>query len=376
MNIVIAAGGTGGHLYPAVALAREFLNRDPSTRVLFLGTARGIESKVLTHEGFELKLIAAKPVMGRGIREAALALIGFPIAVVQSIGILRSRRADLVIGVGGYTSPAVIVAAFLLRIARVIVEPNAYPGLANMAVGPFAQRVFLAFESAAGSFSASKVRVVGTPVRQAFHDAGGTGAGLAVDTGTKRLLVFGGSQGAKAINQAMIEALSKLRDMKDTLQVTHQTGDADHARVKAAYDATGFRGSVVPFVYDMPLVLRAADLVVARSGAMTIAEVTACGKPAILIPLPQAIYNHQAKNAQVMEAAGAAMVIPQSDLNGPTLAQAIRSILEDADRLQAMSQRSVTIRRIDSAEVIVRECYALMGGQNGTNGVIGRAGAQ
>ncbi len=374
MNIVIAAGGTGGHLYPAVALVREFLKRDPSTRAVFIGTTRGIESNVLAHEGFELKLIASKPVMGRGIREAVTALIGLPIAVVQSIGILRSRRADLVIGVGGYTSPAVVLAAFLLRIARVIVEPNAYPGMANMAVGPFAQRVFLAFESAAGSFSSSKVRVVGTPVRQAFLESEGQAAGAATERGAKRLLVFGGSQGAQAINQAMIEALPELHDMKDRLLVTHQTGEADRERAKAAYEAAGFHADVAPFIYDMPRVLRAADLVVSRSGAMTIAEVTACGKPAVLIPLPQAIYNHQAKNAQVMEAAGAAVVIPQSDLTGHTLALAVRSILENAERLRTMSRRSMTMRRIDSAEVIVRECYALMGGQNETNGAIGRAG--
>ncbi len=375
MNIVIAAGGTGGHLYPAIALAREFLKRDPSTRVVFLGTARGIESKVLAHEGFELKLIGAKPVMGRGIREAITALIGLPVVIVQAIRLLRSKRADLVIGVGGYTSPAVVLAAFLLRISRVIVEPNACPGMANIAVGPFAQRVFVAFDSAAGAFRWSETRVVGTPVRQAFLEPESKAAGSPTERGGKRLLVFGGSQGAKAINTAMIEALPELRDLRDMLLVTHQTGEADHVRVKAAYDAAGFRADVVPFIYDMPRVLRAADVILSRSGAMTVAEVTASGKPAILIPLPQAIYNHQAKNAEVMEAAGAAVVIPQSDLTGPGLAQVIRSILGDAERLRAMSQRSMAMRRIDSAEVIVRECYALTGGRNGTNGAAGRARA-
>lgn len=375
MNIVIAAGGTGGHLYPAVALARTFLQRDTSTRILFVGTERGIESKVLAHEGFKLKLIAAKPVMGRGIRQAIAALIGLPIAVVQAIGILRSHRADLVIGVGGYTSPAVVLAAFLLRITRVILEPNAYPGMANMAVGPFAQRVFLAFESAAGSFSRSKVRVVGTPVRQEFLEPAERPTATTTGRDVTRLLVFGGSQGAKAINTAMLEALVELRDLKDRLLITHQTGEADHARVKAVYDAAGFHAEVVPFIYDMPPILRQADLVVSRSGAMTIAEVTACGKPAILVPLPQAIYNHQAKNAQVMEAAGAAVVIPQSGLRGGTLGQTIRSLIRDRARLQTMSGRSATMRRVDSAEIIVRDCYALMGGQNGTNGARGRAGA-
>jgi len=170
MTIVIAAGGTGGHLYPAVALAREFLRRDPATKVLFVGTARGLESNVLTHEGFDLVLISAKPVMGKGLFGAVAGLCAMPVSLWQCLRILRTRRADLVIGVGGYTSPMLLLAAALTGVTRVILEPNANPGMANKAVGPFAQRVFLAFESAADSFNRSKVRVVGTPIRKAFLD--------------------------------------------------------------------------------------------------------------------------------------------------------------------------------------------------------------
>jgi UDP-N-acetylglucosamine--N-acetylmuramyl-(pentapeptide) pyrophosphoryl-undecaprenol N-acetylglucosamine transferase len=370
MNIVIAAGGTGGHLYPAVALAHEFLRQDPRARILFVGTARGIESKVLAHEGFELRLITAKPVMGRGFVQAATALLSLPIGIWQSIGILRRRRADLVIGVGGYTSPAVLAAAFLLGIPRVILEPNASPGMANKAVGPFAQRVFLAFESAGGAFAPSKVRVVGTPIRREFYEEG-EGREARGEPRAFRLLIFGGSQGAKAINSAMIEALPDLTDMRERLAVTHQTGDADHARVSAAYQTAGFRAEVVPFLYDMPRVLRAADLVVSRAGAITIAEVTACGKPAILIPLPQAIYNHQARNAQVMESAGAAVVLPQAELTGSKLARAIRELLQDPERLTRMSARSLAMGRTDAAAAIVRECYALIGGDHETDRSVG-----
>jgi UDP-N-acetylglucosamine--N-acetylmuramyl-(pentapeptide) pyrophosphoryl-undecaprenol N-acetylglucosamine transferase len=371
MTIVIAAGGTGGHLYPGVALAREFLRRDPATKVLFVGTARGLESKVLDHERFELMLISAQPVMGRGLWKAMSGLCALPVSLWQCLRILRIRRADLVIGVGGYTSPMMILAAALTGVMRVILEPNAYPGMANRAVGPFAQRVFLSFESAADSFDRAKVRVVGTPIRKAFlesiHQRQKQSKSL-------HLLVFGGSQGAKAINTAMIAGLPELMTQLPLLTVTHQTGEADHARVAEAYRRASIVAHVVPFLYDMPATLRQADLVVARAGAMTVAELTACGKPAILIPLPSAIYDHQTRNAQVMEAAGAAVILPQSALTGLLLARTVVAILGDPERLRVMETASLSMRRIDAAEVIVRECYLFMGGHHDVNHSVGAAG--
>ncbi|MDH4097360.1 MAG: undecaprenyldiphospho-muramoylpentapeptide beta-N-acetylglucosaminyltransferase [Nitrospira sp.] len=373
MTVVIAAGGTGGHLYPAVALAREFLKRDPSTKILFVGTRRGIESKVLAHEGFELKFITAKPVMGKGLFAVIQGLLSVPVGLWQSLGILRQRRADVVIGVGGYTSPAMLAAAALRGTARVIVEPNAYPGMANKAVAPFAQRIFLAFESAAASFDRQKVRVVGTPVRQEFLVRAGQGEGPPVGA-SQHLLVFGGSQGAKAINSAMLDGAASLVERLPGLTITHQTGEADYQRVRDTYGRSGVQAEVVPFLYDMPKVLRKADLVVARAGAMTIAELTACGKPAILIPLPTAIYDHQMKNARAMEAAGGAMVLPQADLSGSTLSELVSAILLNRQRLQAMSAKSHEMRRIDAGEVIVRECYALMGVTHDRDRSVGAAG--
>lgn len=357
MTIVMAAGGTGGHLYPAVALAREFLRRDPASKVLFVGTARGLESSVLAHEGFDLALISAKPVMGKSLFGMVRGLCALPGSLWQCLKILRARRADLVIGAGGYTSPMMLLAAALRRVPRVILEPNAYPGMANRAVGPFAQRVFLAFESAADSFNPSRVRVVGTPIRQAFLD--GVQASQA-KPGPLHLLIFGGSQGAKAINTAVLEGLPELMAQLPQLTITHQTGESDHARVVEAYRCAGIAAEVTPFLYDMPAALRQADLVVARAGAMTVAELTACGKPAILIPLPSAIYDHQMRNAKVMEAAGAAVVLPQSALTGTTLARTVTTILGDSKRVRAMGEASIAMRRTDAAEVIVRECYALM----------------
>jgi UDP-N-acetylglucosamine--N-acetylmuramyl-(pentapeptide) pyrophosphoryl-undecaprenol N-acetylglucosamine transferase len=373
MMIIIAAGGTGGHLYPAIALAREFLRRNPMTHILFVGTMRGLESKVLGHEGFELALIGAKPVMGKGPVDVVRGLCAMPVSLWQCRTILRKRAADLVIGVGGYTSPMMVMAAALARIPRVILEPNAQPGLSNKAVGPFVQRVFLAFPSAAGSFNSKKVRVVGTPIRREFLREAFLSC-AARPAAARHVLIFGGSQGAKAINSAAIEGLPALLRQHPGLTVTHQTGEMDHGRVKKAYHDVGLGVNVVPFIYDMPAAISAADLVVARAGAMTVAELTACGKPAVLIPLPTAIYDHQAKIAKVLEGAGAAVVIPQAALSGARLAQVVARILDDPETLRAMGIASLNLRRLDAAEAIVRECYALIGDQDDVNHSRGAAG--
>lgn len=373
MTIVIAAGGTGGHLYPAVALARAFLEKNPATTIVFVGTARGLESKVLAHEGFELVLISAMPVMGKGVIEAARGLLSLPISLWQCLKILKGRRADLVIGVGGYTSPMMVLAASLTGIARVILEPNAYPGMANKAVGSFAQRVFLSFESAASSFDRRKVRVVGTPIRKEFMEVSSQEEAATSAAGLRRVLIFGGSQGARAINSAVIEGLPDLMKRYPQLSVVHQTGEVDYGRIIEAYRRAGISAQVTPFLYDMPSVLRSADLVVARAGAMTIAELTACGKPAILIPLPQAIYDHQTHNAKVMEAAGAAVVLPQAELTGARLTGAITEILDDPERLRTMSNYSRGMRRIDAADAIVRDCYALVGDHHDGHQSVGAA---
>jgi UDP-N-acetylglucosamine--N-acetylmuramyl-(pentapeptide) pyrophosphoryl-undecaprenol N-acetylglucosamine transferase len=373
MTIIIAAGGTGGHLYPAIALAREFLRRDSSTKILFIGTSRGVESRVLAHEGFELALITAKPVMGKGLLDVVQAMLSLPVGIWQSWQVLRRRRADLVIGVGGYTSPTVLMAAALMGIPRVILEPNAYPGLANKVVGPFAQRVFLAFESAATFFDRRNTQVVGTPIRREFLEQESESQATVKRNG-RHLLIFGGSQGAQAINSAVLEGLPILMARMPTLTITHQTGEGDYARVREGYKALGISANVVSFLYDMPTVLRTADVVVARAGAMTLAELTACGKPAILIPLPTAIYDHQMKNARAMEAAGGAVVLPQSDLTGARLSETVDSIVTDSKRWDSMHRGSLAMRRIDAGERIVDECYAIMGVNHDINQSFRKAG--
>ena len=367
MHVVIAAGGTGGHLYPAVALAREFFRQDPSSTVLFVGTSRGLETKVLAHEGFELARITARPVMGRSMWKAGSALLALPAGVLQSIALLRARRAQLVIGIGCYTSPPVLLAAVLLRIRRAVLEPNAFPGVANRALGPWMDRVFVAYQAAASFFRQDTVLVTGTPIRRDFL----TQLGRAAEHKKgPTLLIFGGSQGSQAINQAVLDALPHLALLRTGWTIIHQTGERDHERIRAAYRAFGIteeRAAVVPFLFDMPRALTSADLVVSRAGAVTMAELAAGGKPALLVPLPTAIHDHQMHNARVVEQAGAAVVLRQQDLTGPALAQGIDSLAADAARLRTMSERSRALARTDAAEAIVRECRTLVGDTHDAN---------
>ena len=270
--------------------------------------------------------------------------------------LLQTSRADLVIGTGGYFSPPVVFAAWLLRIGRVILEPNAIPGLANRMLGPLANRVFLAFESTRTYFNSSKVRIVGTPVRKEFfHSTSVFPSGK-----VKTLLVFGGSQGARAINTAMVEAIRLSRMMRDDLHIIHQTGSDDHERIQAAYAEAGVQAEVVPFVYEMPEVLRAVDLVVARSGAGTLAELAVCGKPSILIPFPYATHGHQEMNARAAQAEGAAHVILESELSGACLAREIESLMANPEKVKAMAEKSFARRISDSTERMVRECQLLL----------------
>jgi UDP-N-acetylglucosamine--N-acetylmuramyl-(pentapeptide) pyrophosphoryl-undecaprenol N-acetylglucosamine transferase len=352
MNIVIAAGGTGGHLYPAVALAEAFHQQNPDNRVTIVGTGRSLEAGILAQGTFEVERIEARGVVGRGGWGSVTALALLPQAVGQAIRLLRKRCADLVIGTGGYTSPPLVVAASLLGIPRAILEPNAMPGLANRCLGPIANRIFLAFDSAKDYFNPAKTRIVGTPVRKEFREQPPPLPSSQVNT----LLVFGGSQGARAINTAMIEALKTSQILRENLHIIHQTGQNDYEEVKAAYASAGIHVEVMPFLFNMPQVLRSADLVVARSGAVTLAELAACGKPAILIPFPHATHQHQEKNARVAEAAGAAMVLLQTQLNGQRLAQEIEALVKNPDRLRTMAEQSFARRKIDAAEAMAQEC--------------------
>ena len=356
MNVVIAAGGTGGHVYPALALAEEFCRQAPNTSVTFVGTGRALERTMLSETKWRVEALRVQGVVGRGVRSSLTALLLLPGAIRQSIAFLRESRANLVIGTGGYTSPPVVLAAFWLGITRALVEPNAVPGLANRALGPLVQRIFVSFERAAHFFRRDKVMVAGTPLRKDFLAPPSIGSGQ-----VKTVLACGGSQGAKALNSVVVEAVQSSSLLRRRVRLIHQTGERDFERVVEAYRDQGVKVDVTAFVRDMAQALRQADLVIARCGAATLAEIAACGKPSILIPFPYATYDHQEVNARVVEQAGAGVVLLQPGLTGARLAQELEALLHDADRVRSMAERSVRLRRTDAAETMVNECRRLLG---------------
>ena len=356
MRVVIAAGGTGGHMYPAIAYAKAFQQHDPEGHVLFVGTGKAVEQNILSQEGFPVEPIQVEGFVGRSVLSILRAFWLLPQSIWQAIRILRSQKTDLVIGTGGYFSPPVVFAAWLLQIPRVLLEPNAMPGVANRVLGPLANRIFLAFESAMPFFSSSKVRVIGTPIRQAFvleHPP-------APPQRVKHLLIFGGSQGAHAINSAMLEAVERSQIIRESVTLTHQTGADDDERVRREYEKLGVQADVQPFLFDMPKELAKADLVICRAGASTLAELAAYGKVGILIPFPHATHNHQEMNARSMEKLGAARMLPQSDLNGQKLAEEIESLMKDNPALQAVARKSWAARKVDATQQMLHECLSLV----------------
>jgi len=364
MNVVIAAGGTGGHFYPAIALAEEFHRRNAKTSVMIIGTGRALEQLMMAETNIKVEPLQVRGIVGRGVSASVFALLLIPGAIWKAMRLLRETQADLVIGTGGYTSPPVILAAWFLGIKRVLLEPNAIPGLANRVLAPLAHHVFVSFEKAKLFFNPKKVKVVGAPIRKAFVDQPPP-----VHSGqVKTLLVCGGSQGAMAINSAIMEAVKISSPIRSELRVIHQTGTADFDRVKQAYQAMQAHVEVVPFVSDMATVLRAADLVISRCGALTLAEIAACGKPAILIPYPSATHQHQEHNARALDQAGAGVMIVQSELTGSRLAQVIESFLNNQDTVRSMAENSLRFRKIDSTEVTVEACEKLVAGDSREKG--------
>jgi UDP-N-acetylglucosamine--N-acetylmuramyl-(pentapeptide) pyrophosphoryl-undecaprenol N-acetylglucosamine transferase len=358
IRLLIAGGGTGGHLFPGIALAEEFATRHPQNRVLFVGTAKGLEATVVPREGFEIELIEVEGIKRRGLLALLRALWMVPRAVVQSMRILRRWKPDVVVGVGGYASGPVVLAAWLLRIPTAIQEQNALPGITNRVLGRFARCIFTAFEAAERSFPRRKVHLLGNPIRRALMDNYLVGG--APEAGRRPMLfVTGGSQGAHALNLRMVEAAAQLGDLKERIQIVHQTGEKDRDEVDGKYRALGFPAEVHAFIREMAQAYLRADLVVCRAGAATLAELTVSRKPAILVPYPHAADNHQELNAKEMVDAGAAVMIREADLTADRLAQEIRAILGDADRRKRMERASGLLGRPEAAREIADLCVEL-----------------
>jgi UDP-N-acetylglucosamine--N-acetylmuramyl-(pentapeptide) pyrophosphoryl-undecaprenol N-acetylglucosamine transferase len=340
---------------PGLAVAREFQRRDGKTEILFVGTEQGIEYRVLPKEGWPLETLKVRGIKGRGMRGVCDALYGVPASVARSLAILGKFRPDCVIGLGGYASGPVLLAAKLRRMRCVIMEQNLRPGFTNKWLSRWVDRVFTAYPESASYFSGACVIESGNPVRWRQLPA--------VEKSAKfSLLVFGGSAGARRINFAMVDALKNLSEWAPEIFVTHQTGNADHAAIQQAYAALPFESEVTPFIDKMDHAYARADLIVCRAGATTVAELTAFGKAAILIPYPFAIYDHQRGNAEALEKRGAAEMILDREVNGERLAGRVQFYFSDRKRLQAMAAAARALGRPDAAARIVDECYALAAG--------------
>jgi UDP-N-acetylglucosamine--N-acetylmuramyl-(pentapeptide) pyrophosphoryl-undecaprenol N-acetylglucosamine transferase len=363
---VIAGGGTGGHLYPGIAVARELLRRQPQAQISFAGTARGIEARAVPREGFALDLLRSGGLKGKSIVERLRGVALLPLSLLDARRIIALRRPHFVIGVGGYSSGPVVVAAFLRGIPTLLLEQNAVPGLTNRLLSPLVRAAAVSFESSK-SFFGEKAFVSGNPVRPEFFESvqpdkpeehAGVSGG-SIDRGIG-VLVFGGSQGAHAINMAMVEAAPRLAAHVPHLRVTHQTGERDVEMVRAAYRQAGLQADVEPFLFDMGRRIAGADLIVCRAGATTLAEVTAAGRAAILVPLPTATDDHQRKNAEALAAADAAEVLLQSDLSGSALAQRLIALAGNAERRGQLAQAAQRLARPDAARVIVDRALELI----------------
>jgi UDP-N-acetylglucosamine--N-acetylmuramyl-(pentapeptide) pyrophosphoryl-undecaprenol N-acetylglucosamine transferase len=359
LRVVIAGGGTGGHLYPGIAVAQEIRRRRADAEISFAGTARGIEARAVPREGFALDVIRSSGLKGKSAVDVVRGATLVPFSVIDAWRVVSARRPHVVIGVGGYSSGPVVLAAAVRGVPTMLLEQNAVPGLTNRMLARVVKAAAVTFDSTQAFFG-SKAFVSGNPVRPEFFATGSQQeSGLDDQTSSTRVLVFGGSQGAHAINVAMVEAAPQLAAGSPTFRLVHQTGERDVEMVRTAYREAGLQADVEPFLYDMGRQLGQADIVVCRAGATTLAEITAAGRAAILIPLPWATDDHQRKNADALAAAGAAEVLLQSDLAGGRLADRIVSLARDRGRRQRMALAARKLAKPDAARVIVDRALAL-----------------
>ena len=363
LRIVIAGGGTGGHLFPGIAIAETFKSKNPETKVLFISTGNQFEISALKRTSFELKKIAVEGIKGRGLRNMARSLSEIPYAIFESVRILKSFKPDLVIGVGSYSSGPVAIGAWLMGCKIVLHEQNILPGTTNRILSHFADRIYVSFKNSFSKSASGKVLVAGNPVRQKFLKyLGKSDAAGSFDLKSKRpfvVLIAGGSQGAQSINLAVMDALAHIKD-KDNLFFVHQTGHNYEKEVKNIYIKNGVLNCVKPFFYDMEKQYAAADLVICRAGATTIAEVTALGKGAIFIPYPFAADNHQVLNAKALVDADAAEMILQKDLSGKQLADRIEYYSSNRKALLLMAFNAKSFGRPDASKIIVDDCCQLL----------------
>jgi UDP-N-acetylglucosamine--N-acetylmuramyl-(pentapeptide) pyrophosphoryl-undecaprenol N-acetylglucosamine transferase len=359
MRVVIAGGGTGGHLFPGLAVARALKARVPQAEISFAGTAAGIEARVIPATEFALDLIRSAGLKGKSLAARARGAVLLPMGGVDAWRLISRRKPDVVVGVGGYSSGPVVAIAALRGIPTLVLEQNAVPGLTNRMLASIVRRAAVTYEASLKYFG-SKAFVSGNPVRQEFLEGiDDPSRDAALNAPRVRVLVFGGSQGAHAINMALVEAAPRMAAAAATVDLVCQTGTRDYGMVREAFQQHGVQARVEPFIDAMDREMKSAGLVVSRAGATTLAEVTAAGRPSILIPLPTATDDHQRHNARVLEVAGAAELLEQKDLTGERLADRIVALAGDRQRRVRMSAAARKLARPRAAEQIVDALIAL-----------------
>ena len=356
LSILIAGGGTGGHLYPGIAVARELMKRVPDAMVTFVGTAAGIEARVIPREGFTLDVIRSAGLKGKSLASVARGIGLLPASAIDAWQVISRRRPRVVIGVGGYSSGPVVALAATRGVPTLLMEQNAVPGLTNRLLASVVSAAAVTYTESI-SFFGRKAFVSGNPVRPEFFEEAYEQQGS--PPGAARVLVFGGSQGAHAINMAMVEAAARLAAATPRVAITHQTGERDLEVVRDGYRRAGLEVRVEPFLFAMDREMKSADVVVCRSGATTLAELTAARRASILVPFPGATDDHQRKNADVLVKAEAAVMVEQRELTGDRLAAEVLSLASNEARRRRMAEAAGRLARPDAARVIVDKMLEL-----------------
>lgn len=363
MRWLFAAGGTGGHIFPALSIAMTLREKVDDVKILFVGTTRGMESRSIPSRGFALKTIRAHGFVGLSWRKRFRAILSLPVTIVQCLLVLVSFRPHLLLGMGGYVAGPMVLLAAMLGFKTAIAEQNAVAGRSNRVLGRFVRRVFVAFPESAVSFPSHKVRMTGNPVRPELLERARLVKPRRWSAHANvpfHLLVFGGSQGARNINLFMIEALPFLEDFPYPLQVRHQAGEKQVQELRNAYAAKGIVHRVVTFIERMDRAYGWAHLILCRAGATSLAEIALFQKPSILVPYPYAADDHQLHNARVFESAGAAVLLQEKGLTGELLAGTLMELARDPQRLPSMGEKAKAFSRPNAADLIVEGCLGLL----------------
>lgn len=360
-RFLIAGGGTGGHLFPGIAIAQEVMARNPKNKVLFVSSGKPFEKDTLTKYGFRHISISSGGIKRVGLQQQFRSALKIPKGILQSITILKKFKPDIVLGVGSYSAGPVIIGAWFMRKIIVLQEQNTIPGITNRILSYFARRIYISFEETKQRFKAKKVMHTGNPVRKDFFEPMDI-KNPADNTNHKEkftILILGGSQGAHALNKTVIESLTHLKD-RGNYYFIHQTGLQDENEVNRAYRSMNVASVVKAFFMDMAEQYKQADLVICRAGATTVAEITSLGKGVIFIPYPFAADNHQAVNAKTLANAGAAEMILEKDLCTKLLTRRIEYYAAHPDALSAMAAKAKQMGRPEAAKAIVDDCYRLI----------------